>query len=330
VTNNHRTFLMGSSPVFLRALKLIEKLGSLDVPVLIEGETGTGKELAARAIHYGGTRQAYPFVPVNCGSFAEALIESELFGHVKGAFTDARMDKPGLVTAAEGGTLFLDEVDSLSARAQVALLRFLQDWSYRPVGGQVEFRADVRVIAATNNSLEHLAQRGEFRTDLLYRLKVLNLMLPPLRDRGDDVFALARHFFESYRLRYGSTAESLDERDCGWFCQYEWPGNVRELENLIIRESLLCETSILRPPPPNSFSEKREERFEMFLRNLSNMHFSKAKAKVVAHFEQDYLTALMTRANGNVSHAARLAGKERRALGKLLKKHGVEPGRFQH
>jgi DNA-binding NtrC family response regulator len=330
MTTSYRTFLMGDSPVFARTLRLIEKLGKLDVSVLIEGETGTGKELAARAIHYGGTRQAHPFVPVNCGSFAETLIESELFGYIRGAFTDARADKPGLVTAAEGGTLFLDEVDSLSARAQVALLRFLQDWSYRPVGGQAEFRANVRVIAATNNSLERLAQEGHFRTDLLYRLKVLSLHLPPLRERGDDVFALAHHFFEVYRARYGSKAEWFDERECSWFSQYAWPGNVRELENLIMREALLCETSVLSLPPPDPFFENGEERLDTFIRNLSNMHFSTAKAKLLAFFEQDYLTALMTRANGNVSHAARLAGKERRAFGKLLKKHGVESGRFQH
>jgi len=330
VSSSYRTFLMGDSPVFVRALKLIERLGKLDIPVLIEGETGTGKELAARAIHYGGLRRAFPFVPVNCGSFAETLIESELFGHVKGAFTDAGVDKPGLVAAAERGTLFLDEVDSLSARAQVALLRFLQDWSYRPVGGHVEARANVRIVAATNHSLERLAERGQFRRDLLYRLSVLTLPLPPLRERGDDVFALARHFLESSRSRYGSHAESLDERECGWFSEYEWPGNVRELENLILREAVLCEARVLRPPPPSAFFEKRETRFDSFVRNLSTLRFSSAKAKVLTHFEQDYLTALMTRAKGNVSHAARLSGKERRALGKLLKKHGMEPGRFQH
>ena len=330
MTSSYHTFLMGESPVFVRALRLIERLGSLDIPVLIEGETGTGKELAARAIHYGGLRRAFPFVPVNCGSFAETLIESELFGHVKGAFTDARVDKPGLVAAAERGTLFLDEVDSLSARAQVALLRFLQDWSYRPVGGQAELQANVRIVAATNHSLERLVERGQFRADLLYRLSVLTLLLPPLRERGDDVFALARHFLETARSRYGSHAESLDEFGCRWFTEYGWPGNVRELENLILREAVLCETRMLRPPPPSAFIEEREGRLDSLVRNLSNLRFSSAKATLLAHFEQDYLTAQMTRANGNVSHAARLAGKERRAFGKLLKKHGMAAGRFQH
>jgi DNA-binding NtrC family response regulator len=325
MTNNYRAFLMGESPVFAKALKLISKLGNFDVSVLIEGETGTGKELAARAIHYGGKRQAFPFVPVNCGSFSEALIESELFGHVKGAFTDARADKAGLVAAAESGTLFLDEVDSLSPRAQVSLLRFLQDWSYRPVGGQTQCRANVRIVAASNHSLELLAQSGQFRTDLLYRLQVLRLHLPPLRERGDDVFMLARYFFENCSLKYGSNAISFDERACSWFSEYQWPGNVRELENLITREALLCETTTLIPQPPQSWSAGKKESLDTFMSSLKGMRFSEAKAALLGHFERDYLNALMMRAKGNVSFAARLAGKERRALGKLLKKHHVVP-----
>ena len=170
----NRFLLAGDSAAFLKVLGFIAKLARHDVPVLIEGETGTGKELAARAIHYQGSRHDRPFVPVNCGAFPDTLIESELFGHVKGAFTDARNDRPGLIDAADGGTLFLDEVDALTPKAQVALLRFLQDSSYRPVGARTERKANVRIIAASNAPLDELTQTGGFRLDLLFRLRIID------------------------------------------------------------------------------------------------------------------------------------------------------------
>lgn len=318
-----RFALAGNSEAFRKALSFIAKLAQLDVPVLIEGETGTGKELAARALHYQGMRRDRPFIPVNCGAFPDTLIESELFGHVKGAFTDARRDHPGLVETAAGGTLFLDEVDALTPKAQVALLRFLQDASYRPVGGRVEQRADVRVIAASNAPLDVLTESGDFRLDLLFRLRIMSLALPPLREREGDALVLARLFLTRCRKEHGCQVVELDEDSCGWFGRYHWPGNVRELESLIYREALISDQPVLRLAAPLSVEQERRRRLDRRLPAFDGLDFAAAKARAVEHFERGYLRQLIASAEGNVSRAARLAGKERRAMGKLLKKHGI-------
>jgi two-component system response regulator GlrR len=328
-----RFSLIGSSAAFTRMLSMIDKLARLRAPVLIEGETGTGKDLAARAIHYGGTRRDHPFVPVNCGAFPEGLIESELFGHLKGAFTDARADLPGLVETAAGGSLFLDEIDALTPKAQVALLRFLQDGSYRPIGSRIERRVDVRVIAATNASLDRLTESGDFRQDLLFRLRILNLKLPPLRERGQDALLLARAFFIRCREENECLAGELDESACAWFQRYEWPGNVRELEGLIYREAMICDENMLRLAPPDALTLAGERRAgrDRRLIGCEGEAYATAKSMALEHFDRQYLTALMDQAKGNVTRAAKVAGKERRAFGKLLKKHGLaagEPGRF--
>jgi two-component system response regulator GlrR len=315
-------WLAGNSTAFRKVLSLIDKLAQFDAPVLIEGETGTGKEMAARAIHYRGRRREKPFVPVNCGAFPDALIESELFGHVKGAFTDARSDYPGMVGIAAGGTLFLDEVDSLTPKAQVALLRFLQDCCYRPVGGRTEHRADVRIIAASNAPLDGLAESGRFRLDLLFRMRIMSLHLPPLRDREGDVMLLARLFLTRCRDEHGCPVHRLDEDSCDWFPRYCWPGNVRELQNLVYREALMCDQDVLRLPVPDALSRGQEIHRDR-VSTFDGTDFATAKARAVALFERNYLVHLMQQAQGNVSRAARLAGKERRALGKLLKKHGL-------
>jgi transcriptional regulator with GAF, ATPase, and Fis domain len=326
-----RLSLIGSSPAFTRMLSLIDKFGRLRAPVLIEGETGTGKELAARAMHYSGTRQDQPFVPVNCGAFPEGLIESELFGHVRGAFTDARSDLTGLVETAAAGSLFLDEIDTLPAKAQIALLRFLQDGSYRPIGSRVERKVDVRVIAATNANLEQLVESGSFRADLLYRLRILNLKLPPLRERGQDALLLARTFFSRCRQDQECRVDVLDESACDWFSRYEWPGNVRELEGLVYREAMVCDDQTLRLAAPDAFSDERRIGFDRRLGRFNGAIYSTAKSMALEHFDRQYLIALMEQAEGNVTRAAKVAGKERRAFGKLLKKHGLaagEAGRF--
>jgi transcriptional regulator with GAF, ATPase, and Fis domain len=315
--------LAGDSAAFRKAVILIDKVAQFDVPVLIEGETGTGKELAARAIHYRGSRADRPFVPVNCGALPDTLIESELFGHVKGAFTDARNERPGLVEIAAGGTLFLDEVDALTPKAQVALLRFLQDASYRPVGGRVERRADVRIIAASNTSLDQFTASGAFRLDLLFRLRILSLPLPPLREREGDAVILARLFLKRCRHEHRCAVTRLDEESCGWFPRYHWPGNVRELQSLIYREALISDHEVLRLEVPGSLARERRYTPDRRAPRFDGADFVTAKAKAVALFERGYLLRLMERAEGNVSRAARLAGKERRALGKLLKKHGI-------
>ncbi|SEO73759.1 sigma 54-interacting transcriptional regulator [Nitrosovibrio sp. Nv6] len=318
-----RFILLGNSSAFSRMLLLIDKLAKVQAPVLIEGETGTGKEMAARAIHYRGTRRDQAFVPINCGALPENLIESELFGHVKGAFTDARADQPGLVETAAGGTLFLDEIDALTPRAQRALLRFLQDSTYRPIGARVERKVDVRIIAATNSSMDDLVQSHAFRSDLLYRLRILGMRLPPLREREDDAMLLANVFFNRCRLKFPCNARELDQESCDWFSRYSWPGNIRELEGLIFRETVVCDDTTLRLTSPVHYSSERRRTFERRLTGFLNTSYSSAKSAVLEQFERQYLTQLIARTRGNVSQAARLAGKERRAFGKLLKKHGI-------
>ena len=315
--------LIGSSIAFSRMLSMIEKFAKLHAPVLIEGETGTGKELAARSMHYGGPLCGKPFVPVNCGAFPEGLIESELFGHLKGAFTDAREDHPGLVETAAGGSLFLDEIDALAPKAQVALLRFLQDGNYRPIGSRAERRVDVRIIAASNANLDQLVASGSFRSDLLYRLRILALKLPPLRERAQDSLLLAGTFFSRCRQEHRCTPRELDLSSCDWFERYQWPGNVRELEAIVYREAMISDDELLRLNAPVAFESERRSAADRRLCQFEGVAYSTARTMALEQFDRHYLTELMEKASGNVSHAARIAGKERRALGKLLKKHGI-------
>ena len=311
--------MIGRSAAFRDLERLIARLSPFDVSVLIEGETGTGKELAARAIHYCGPRRDGPFVPVNCGAIPDTLIESELFGHRRGAFTDARSDQTGLVALARGGTLFLDEIDGLTARGQVTLLRFLQDQRFRPLGSQREEKADLRIIAASNRDLERQVAAKEFRLDLLYRLKVMYLTLPPLRERHGDPAFLAEHFVQVASARFGKAVLPLDKATLAWFDCYGWPGNIRELENVVHREFLLAEGDRLRITAPACIAA---------VSSASNsdapMNFRQAKDRAIREFESRFLKQLMGHANGNVSKAARISGTERRHLGRLLKKYRVE------
>jgi len=296
---------------------------------LLEGETGTGKELAAREIHYSSTRARMPFVPINCGALQDSLIESELFGHRRGAFTDAKAANDGLIACAQGGALFLDEVDALSPKAQVTLLRFLQDSEYRPVGGGDVRVADVRIIAATNASLQVLAAEGRFRNDLLYRLNSLYARLPPLRERGEDVVMLADHFLRAatQRLNCGPRHWSADAQRA--LCAYAWPGNVRELENVVLRACLACDAAevtrsdLAAVEPALAAATARTDPDD------GDASFATAKGHAIDVFERGYLTSLMEQTCGNVSEAARVAGTERRHLGKLLKKHGIGRDAFR-
>jgi DNA-binding NtrC family response regulator len=321
--------LIGGSEVFLRVLALIDRMAQFEAPVLIVGETGTGKELAARAIHYLSRRRDAPFVPLNCGAIPDTLIETELFGCERGAFTDARHAREGLVSAAEGGTLFLDEVDALPPRAQVSLLRFLQDRVYRPIGGVREHRSNVRVVAAASPRLHRMLHAGDFRDDLVFRLMVLLLEMPPLRDRAGDAELLAGHFITRYARHYGVASRPLDARSREWLRTYAWPGNVRELDNLVQRalllsdgEGLCLSSSQLSYPRAAGWQKANGDAAPGVLSS-----FNEARSEALTQFERQYLERLMKAAGGNVTHAARLAGKERRAMGKLLKKHGLtRPG----
>jgi DNA-binding NtrC family response regulator len=319
--------MIGRSPAFVRVLGLIDRMARFDAPVLIVGETGTGKELAARALHYRSARAHAPFVPLNCGAIPESLIESELFGCERGAFTDARAARTGLVAAAQGGTLFLDEVDALVPRAQVALLRFLQDRRYRPVGATREQHGDVRVIAAASPRLRALLDANAFRDDLAFRLNVLRLEMPPLRERPGDALQLAGYFAERHARVHRLAARPISAASITWLERYAWPGNVRELDNVVQRALLLADGD----PHPLLLGEQFTDA-GMGLDGgaaagagaaAPMVTFNAARDVALAAFERRYLQALMQATDGNVTHAARVAGKERRALGKLLKKHGL-------
>jgi DNA-binding NtrC family response regulator len=318
--------MYGQSPKFLTLRAQLRRFAACDATVLIDGETGTGKELAAREIHYSGARGSNPFVPVNCGALPDTLIESELFGHRRGAFTDAKTAATGIIDCAIGGSLFLDEVDTLSHKAQITLLRFLQDRQYRPVGGGNLRVADVRVIAATNANLECLVAEGRFRADLMYRLNPLNVRVPPLRERGEDILLLAEHFLGEVAERVRNAPKRWSKAALQRLRDYPWPGNIRELENVALRAFLNADgdevgidaLALAAPATAGSHAVDDDDTDS----DLESS-FSRAKSRAVAQFERSYLTDLMRRASGNISAAANLSGTERRQLGKLLKKHQI-------
>jgi len=316
-----RPQILGRSPAFAGTLDLAARVSAFDAAVLIEGETGTGKELLARELHHGSARRFSPFVPVNCGALPETLVENELFGHRRGAYTDARSDQPGLLELANDGTLFLDEIDSLCPRGQLALLRFTQDEEFRPLGSTRVQRANVRIIAASNRDLETLALGGHFRLDLFYRLRVLHFWLPPLRERPGDPALLAEHFVRVASERFGKPVLPIDRMTLDWLDRYSWPGNVRELEHLVYQAFLLATGSTLTILPPASVATdgpptRREDSGHL-------PKFRHAKRRAIEEFERGYLREALHRARGNISQAARLIGTERRHLGRLLKKYQI-------
>ncbi len=319
---------IGESTAFRTMLGLLSRIARYDATVLISGETGSGKEMAARAIHYQGRRRERPFIPVNCGALPDQLVENELFGHARGAYTDARESQVGLIAQAEGGTLFLDEVDTLSAKAQVSLLRFLQDGHYRRLGSSRSETADVRIVAACNSDLRQCVDDDRFRADLYYRLSAMELQVPPLRARDYDAVLLARHFISESARQYRLPVQQLHPETEHWLLNYAWPGNVRELYNRIQREFLLSDGPdiLVRESAPDHDRRRHPDRRQA---SPTTLNFNEAKQQVISAFERSQLQRLMTETAGNVSNAARLAGKERRTLGKLLKKHGIEPGDYR-
>ncbi|MCI0591578.1 MAG: sigma-54 dependent transcriptional regulator [Gammaproteobacteria bacterium] len=321
--------LIGKAPIFVKAIESLPAIAKSDAPVLISGETGTGKEMAARAIHYLSSRASQPFVPVNCGSLPDTLLEAELFGHERGAFTDARSRRLGLFAQAEGGTLFLDEVDTLSLRAQITLLRVLQDKRYRAVGSSSELTANVRVLAATNSDLSNLMNDGKFRTDLYHRLCLFSISLPPLRERKDDILSLAAHFLKKHQLQDKPELQ-LTQEASATLLAYHWPGNVRELENAMIRGIHLSNDEFILPEHlviPILIKPILTVPLQVTESTLPPMQIR--KKEVISAFELQYLTELMRQHHGNISQAARTACKDRRELGKMLKKHKLSPDLFR-
>ncbi|HVW00491.1 MAG TPA: sigma-54 dependent transcriptional regulator, partial [Planctomycetaceae bacterium] len=310
--------IIGESPAIQQVCDIVSRIAHTDVHVLITGESGTGKEVVARVIHHLSRRSSANFQAVDCTAIPEGLSESTLFGHVRGAFTGAVNDQPGLLERAEGGTVFLDEIGDMPLILQAKLLRVVQEHAFTPVGRQDPVQLDTRFISATNRQIEHEVDAGRFRRDLFYRLAVVHITLPPLRDRGDDVLLLASHFLTSL-ANINPAVRGLSAETVELLRQYRWPGNVRELRNVIERALSLARGSEITPddlPPALHGRETAEpERIEGGRRR------SRLDAVVAA--ERDYIVGLLTRNHGNVSQSAREAGMTRQGFHKLLSKHGI-------
>jgi DNA-binding NtrC family response regulator len=317
--------IIGGSRAMLAAAHKVTLIARSDATCLLLGETGTGKELFARSLHYLSARAAHPFVPVNCGAIAEQLFENELFGHVQGAYTDAKARQTGILAYAEGGTLFLDEVDSLAPAAQVKLLRLLQEHEYRPVGASRAVQANLRVVAASNADLRGMVAERRFREDLFHRLDVLRLTIPPLREREGDIALLARHFVREYDAGCDGKEIELSPDALARMACHAWPGNVREMQGVLQRAVLMHSGTYLDAEGLDL--PDAGERGEAATAPCGFVGTLKAaKAAAVRRFEQQYLSELLERCSGNVSRAARIAGKERRSFQRLLRKHEVGGG----
>ena len=305
---------------------LIDKVAQSKTNVLVVGESGVGKELVARALHQQSARLRGPFVPINCGAIPEGLIESELFGHVRGAFSGAIGDNPGLFKAAQGGTLFLDEVGELPLSAQVKLLRALQEKRVRPVGGVRDVEIDVRLVAATNRDLAAEVRASRFREDLFYRLNVIQICVPPLRERREDIVPLAQHFLEETASELGVGAPVLTEEVASRLCRYAWPGNVRELQNAMERAVTLCEGGCIEldtlPATVRGESVQLEDSMRLDLPE-GGLDLESHLESLERHLIQQALS----RTNGNRTSAAKLLGLSFRSLRYRLAKLGFGEGR---
>jgi two-component system response regulator GlrR len=321
VTDLRLRDLIGASSSFVRQTAKLPMIARHDVSVLLLGETGTGKEVYAQAIHYLSPRASGPWVTVNCAAIPTDLIESELFGHVRGAYTTAHAARKGLVSDAQGGTLLLDEIDCLSYGAQAKLLRFLQDKEFRSVGSNAVCRADVRIIATSNSHLGELAAKGTFRRDLYFRLHVLTVTLPPLRERQEDVPLLAVHFIQRFGREFNRRVTGLAPHALRRLLEYSWPGNVRELKHVIERAVLLSNGPTLGADDLDLAGQSADP--------LPDESFRAAKARIVANFERAYIEQLLLACGGNVTHAACLAKKNRRAFWELIRKHRIDPRSFR-
>ncbi len=307
--------IIGTSQLIQDIKETIRKIRNTDANVLITGESGTGKELVARAIHFGSRRSENPFLPINCGALPDELLESELFGYERGAFTGATSDKKGLFEMAHGGTLFLDEVESISLKMQVKLLRFLQDRSFIPLGSNSPREVDVRVIAATNEDLNEAIREGRFRKDLYYRLNVIPIKMPPLRERRQDIPLLARHFINRFSQREGKVISGISDDAMEALLRYSWDGNVRELENTIERIIILKEGGLI------GFDDLPEE-IQNFNGKQSLISASLPPTMTLEQVEALYIKTVLDSVGGNKSRASRILGIDYTTLLRKLKTIG--------
>src|SRR6185295_7059941 len=322
--------IVGQDPTVLSMLKLVSQVADSDATVLIEGESGTGKELVARAVHFNSRRRAKPFVAVNCGALPENLLEAELFGHMRGAFTGAVRDNPGWFQRAEGGTLLLDEVGELTPSLQVKLLRVLENGEYSPVGSTQIRQADVRIVAATNRDLETLVREGKVRQDFLYRLKVVEVRLPALRERRSDLPVLIRHFLGRLAGRRGEEKKKRLSREAeALLLAYDYPGNIRELQNVLQRAILLAEGPVIEARHlPESLRELRPL-LPPLEGEPDTSGFRAAKQRVVERFERDFIARSLRDAKGNISQAAKAAGIDYKNFYTKMQQYRIDPGGFK-
>ena len=317
------SLLVGNSEAIRKVTQLADEVARSNVRVLIEGESGTGKEIIARSIHHKSERALQPFISVNCAALPEQLLEAELFGHVKGAFTGAIADKPGRFQLADGGTLFLDEIGDLSAKGQGDLLRVLEDGTFRMVGGTKMIQVDVRVLAATNKNLQQAVAAGKFREDLLYRLQIVPISIPPLRERAEDIPLLVESFLEHFTARHKRPARTFSREAIQVLQRFPWPGNVRQLRNAVERIVLTCKTSTIGVGVLPDFLRAHD-------RNAAE--FTVRAGMTLAEVEKLLIRQTLTHATANREKAARLLGISRRSLQYKLKEYGlisepeIEPG----
>lgn len=322
----HYGLIVGNSPRMLHIFEVIEQIAQTRTNVLITGESGTGKELIARAIHNQSQRRDKPFVVINCGSIPETLIESEFFGYKKGAFTGAQHDKKGLFEAADTGTLFLDEIGELNLQMQVRLLRVLQERGFKPVGSNADVSVDIRIIAATNKNIEEEVIAGRFREDLFYRINVVEIKVPPLRERKGDIRALAQHFLEKYSREAGKEITKISSYAVDLLKKYDFPGNIRELENLIERSVALSATNILLPDSLAMSMHKRR-----WIEGIENQRFDLDEVSkgvnldsILEAIEKAYLEKALECANGSKNKAAELLGISFRSFRYRCSKLGID------
>jgi DNA-binding NtrC family response regulator len=316
--------ILGTGPWVKALYDRIAMVAATDASVAIFGESGTGKELVARTIHNVSPRHDSPFVVVNCAAIPEALIEDELFGHVRGAFTDATRDREGLLAAAHTGTIFLDEIGELTLPLQAKLLRVLQSQEFRRIGDDQDRRVDVRIITATNRDLDQLVDRGSFRQDLYYRINVFPMHLPPLRERRDDIPLLVGHFIHKYRTRLGKSCDGIAPAALARFVSYDFPGNVRELENkvhqaMVIATGAMIEEADVALPAARTGGVRID----------TSRPFRDLKQEAIDAFETQYLTELLRQHHGNLAQAARAAGMDRKNLWALVARHGLDRTQFK-
>ena len=311
--------IIGRDKSFLDAVQKIPKVADSEASILILGETGSGKSVFSRAIHYLSSRANSAFIPIECCSIPNHLLENDLFGHSKGAFTDAKTNKMGIVVQADGGTLFLDEIDTLNLEAQGKILHLIEDKHFRPIGHSKMFTANVRIIAATNRDLNELVNKGKFRQDLYYRLNV-KLRIPPLRERKADIPILANYFTQKQNSLTDESNKWLSNSAMQLLLEYDWPGNIRELENAIQQAFLFSESNVI---------QATDFDFPSISTEINPCSFSEAKQLAIESFEKDYIKSMLLLNKGNITAAAREAKKDRRDFGRLVQKYNLEPENYK-